>query len=384
MKTDDRFHSSAATLLAHAGGVDGPYGSIVPVISPATTFVRDPQYQLPDDAYIYSRSGTPNWRMVEALLTELEGGFDSHLFSSGLAAATVLFQTLAPGNRVVIPDAMYHGLRDWLEGFCANWGIEIGYYRAGDTDSLCSSVNQAATHIVWVETPSNPTWEVTDIELAARIAHAANALCVVDSTVATPLITRPLDLGADFVVHSATKYLNGHSDVLGGVVVAARDCQTWRRISQLRTGGGAVLGAFEAWLLLRGLRTLDVRLERAVSNAGALAAFLVDHPGVEKVLYPGLASHPGHAVACRQMRGGFGAMLSILVAGDADRARRVAGATRLFRPATSLGGVESLIEHRATVEGPNSPVPKNLLRLSVGIESQQDLVSDIDQALRGT
>lgn len=379
---EHKHRTSAATLLAHAGGVDGPYGGIVPAISPGTTFVRDQGYELEDEGYSYSRSGTPNWGMVERLLTELEGGFDSRLFSSGVAAAAVMFQTLSPGDRVVVPDAMYHGLRDWLDGFCGNWGIGIARYRAGDADSLRSCVAAAATRIVWVETPSNPTWEVTDIALAASIAHESGALCVVDSTVATPLITRPLDLGADFVVHSATKYLNGHSDVLGGVVVAARDCETWRKLVYLRTGGGAVAGAFEAWLLLRGLRTLDVRLERAVSNAGALAAFLDGHPGVERVLYPGLASHPGHEIACRQMRGGFGAMLSLLVDGDDIRARHVAASTRVFRPATSLGGVESLIEHRASIEGPNSPVPRNLLRLSVGIESARDLIDDIDQALR--
>ncbi len=369
------------TRLAHAGGTRSADGGVVPSIGVSTTFARDADYTLPTGVASYLRSGAANWRDVETLVAALEGGFDARLFSSGLAASTVLFQALAPGDHVVVPDVMYHGLRDWLRDFCARWGVAWATYRAGDIDSLSGAMEDGRTKLVWVETPANPTWEVTDIAAAADITHRAGAMCAVDSTVATPLLTRPLELGADFVVHSATKSLNGHSDVLAGLVVAARDSDTWRRVGELRTGGGAVAGPFESWLLLRGLRTLHLRVERACRNAAGLAAFLDSHPRVSKVLYPGLESHPGHAVAARQMKGGFGSMLSILVEGDAATAKRVAGATRVFVPATSLGGVESLVEHRATVEGPHSPVPPNLLRLSVGIEAVGDLVEDIDRAL---
>ena len=370
-----------ATRLAHAGGARGASGGIVPDIGLSTTFARDADYALMPGTQSYVRAGTGGWRDVETLMTELEGGVDARLFASGLAASTVLFQALAPGDGVVVPDIMYHGLRDWLSDFCKRWGVPCETYRAGDLASLDAAVRVRPTRLVWVETPANPTWDVTDIAAAADIAHRAGAWCAVDSTVATPILTRPLALGADFVVHSATKSLNGHSDVLAGIVVAGQDGEYWQRVGELRTGNGAVAGAFEAWLLLRGLRTLHLRVASACDNAATLAAFLDRHPRVRRVLYPGLESHPGHPVAARQMQGGFGAMLSILVDGEADTARRVAGATRVFVPATSLGGVESLIEHRASVEGPNSPVPGNLLRLSVGIEAIDDLVGDLDRAL---
>ncbi len=382
MNDQKRSPFGTATLLAHGGDHSaGIYGDIVPPVYPGTTFVRNTDYSLKNDQFSYSRSGTPNWAPVEQLLTELEGGHDALLFASGLAAATVIFQTLSPMDHVVIPTAMYHGLRDWLQDFCARWGIGVSEYKAGDLVSLERVLQPGSTKIVWVETPANPTWEITDIKSASGLAHGAGAVCVVDSTVATPILTRPVSLGADFVVHSATKYLNGHSDVLGGIIVAAAESDRWQNVRGLRTGGGAVLGPFESWLLLRGMRTLDIRLERACNNAQRLADHFVSHKSVEAVLYPGLETHPGHEIAARQMSGGFGAMMSILVRGDATRSRKVAGATRIFRPATSLGGVESLIEHRATVEGVNSPVPQNLLRLSIGIETEDDLVDDLEQAL---
>ncbi|GJL82334.1 MAG: cystathionine gamma-synthase [marine bacterium B5-7] len=372
-----------ATLLSHAGDpILDDLGSIVPAISPATTFVRDANYNLKDSQYSYLRSGTPNWRTFETLMTRLEGGFDSRLFASGMAAASSVFQGLLPGDHIVIPHVMYHGLRDWLRDFTERWRLTISEYKAGDIGSLRSTVAARPTALVWVETPANPSMEITDIAAAVDVAHGAGAMCAADSTLSTPLVTRPIDFGVDFVMHSATKYLNGHSDVLGGIVTCARDSDWWNAIVEHRTGGGAVAGTFEAWLLVRGMRTLDVRLARAMENAAALADHLQHDDAVEAVLYPGLPSHPGHDVACAQMRGGFGAMLSILVRGDADAARRVAGATRVFMPATSLGGVESLIEHRASVERPDSPVPKNLLRLSIGIESASDLIDDLTQALR--
>jgi cystathionine gamma-synthase len=237
--------------------------------------------------------------------------------------------------------------------------------------------------MVWIETPANPTWDVTDIAAAAELAHAAGARLAVDSTVATPLLTRPLALGADFVFHSATKYLNGHSDVIAGVLVAGEDDEQWQAVRFQRAFGGAILGPMEAWLLLRGMRTMHLRVQRSSQSAMTIARELEGHGRISRVLYPGLESHPGHAIARRQMQGGFSGMLSVLVDGDAAVARGVAGRTRVFVPATSLGGVESLIEHRATVEGPNSPVAPNLLRLSVGIEDVADLIADLDQALDG-
>ncbi len=371
----------AATLLAHGGMPEaGRAGPVVPEIQPSTTFARDSDYRLEEPGG-YLRSGTGNWQRVEELMCRLEGAAAARLYASGLAAATAPFQVLAPGDRVVVPDRMYHGLRDWLTEFCGRWGIGLASYPAGDIDGMAAVLASEPARLVWVETPANPTWEVTDIAAAADLVHRAGALCAVDSTVATPLLTRPVDLGADLVVHSATKYLNGHSDVLGGVLLTARKDASWDSIAAQRTGNGAVMGVFEAWLLLRGLRTLDLRIERACDNAMAIARHFADDPRVAAVHYPGLPDHPGHRVAARQMSGRFGAMLSLRVRGGAQAALRVAGATVLFRPATSLGGVESLVEHRASVEGPGSPVPADLLRLSVGIESIDDLLADLDRAL---
>jgi cystathionine gamma-synthase len=276
---------------------------------------------------------------------------------------------------------MYHGLRDWLIQFCENWKVDIDYFDATVDGALASAIKPGRTRIVWIETPANPTWDVTDIAAAADLAHAAGARLAVDSTVATPLLTRPLALGADFVFHSATKYLNGHSDVIAGVLVAKEDGDQWQAVRFQRTFGGAILGPMEAWLLVRGMRTMHLRVQRSSESAMIIARELEGHGRISRVLYPGLESHPGHAIARRQMQGGFSGLLSVLVDGDAAATRAVAARTRVFVPATSLGGVESLIEHRATIEGPNSPVAPNLLRISVGIENVADLIADLDQAL---
>jgi cystathionine gamma-synthase len=278
---------------------------------------------------------------------------------------------------------MYHGLRDWLMHFCETWKVDIDYFDATVDGALESAIKAGRTRLVWIETPANPTWDVTDIAAAAKLAHGAGARLAVDSTVATPLLTRPLELGADFVFHSATKYLNGHSDVIAGVLAARKDDEQWQAVRFQRAFGGAILGPMEAWLLLRGMRTLHLRVQRACESAMAIARRLEGHGRVSRVLYPGLESHPGHGIARRQMQGGFSGMMSILVDVDGAATRAVATRTRVFVPATSLGGVESLIEHRATVEGPNSPVPPNLLRLSVGIENVADLIADLEQALDG-
>jgi cystathionine gamma-synthase len=361
--------------------LDPENGAIVPAIQTATTYARGADYEPVAEGITYGRDRNPTYLQAERVLAELEGGADALLFSSGLAAATALFQTLKPGDHVVAPVIMYHGLRDWLNHFTGTWNLDMDFFDVDAPGALEAAIRPGQTRLVWVETPANPTWQVTDIAEAARLAHAVGARLGVDSTVATPLLTRPLELGADFVFHSATKYLNGHSDLIAGALVAAEDDEQWQAVRFQRVHGGAVPGAFEAWLLLRGMRTLHLRVQRACENAMAIARHLQGHQHVVGVFYPGLEDHPGHDIARRQMQGGFGGMLSMLVDGDAERARQVAVSTRVFVPATSLGGVESLIEHRATVEGPASPIPPNLLRLSVGIEHIDDLLTDLDQAL---
>ncbi len=373
---------SPETLLAQAMHYLEPVnGGIVPGVQMATTYARDQDYELRAPGISYGRDKNPTYLVAEQVVAELEGGAGALLFSSGLAAAAALFHTLKPGDHVVAPVIMYHGLRDWLIQFCENWKVDIDYFDATVDGALASAIKPDRTRIVWIETPANPTWDITDIAAAADLAHAAGARLAVDSTVATPLLTRPLALGADFVFHSATKYLNGHSDVIAGVLVAKEDDDQWQAVRFQRTFGGAILGPMEAWLLLRGMRTMHLRVQRSSESAMIIARELEGHGRISRVLYPGLESHPGHAVARRQMQGGFSGLLSVLVDGDAAATRAVAARTRVFVPATSLGGVESLIEHRATVEGPNSPVAPNLLRISVGIENVADLIADLDQAL---
>jgi cystathionine gamma-synthase len=372
-----------ATRLAHGGcSPEAATGAVVPPIYPSTTFARGPDYELPAD-FVYARYGTPNGRMVENLVAELDGGADSLLFSSGLAAMTALFETVPSGAHVVAPRVMYHGGQDWLRRISERRAIGLTLYEPAERGDLEAALRPGETAIVWIESLLNPSWEVVDIEATASLTHEAGARLAVDSTVSPPVTTRPIDLGADIVMHSATKYLNGHSDVLAGVLTTARDDEAWAEIRTIRTLQGGVPGAFEAWLLLRGMRTLALRFERASSNALFIAEALVSHDAVETVLYPGLASHPTHEVARRQMTGGYGGMMSLLLHGGADAARTVARSTRVFLPATSLGGVESLIEHRATVEGPHSVVPPNLLRLTVGIEDPEDLLADLCRALDG-
>ncbi len=369
------------TLAAQAQHfIDPVTGAVVPPIHPSTTFARDEGYQLIAGAG-YARDDNPTYRGAEALLARLEGGADALLFASGMAAATTVFQALtAPGAHVVAQRMMYWGLRSWLTGFAAQWQVEVTFVDASDPAALAAAIQPGRTRLVWIETPANPTWETVDIAAAAAAAHAAGALLVVDSTVATPVLTRPLEHGADLVMHSATKALNGHGDVVAGALVGARRDDTWTRLRAARHDAGAILGAFEAWLLLRGMRTLYPRVRLAAATALELASRLGGHPGVARVRYPGLPGDPGHAVAARQMRGGFGSMLSIQV-GSAARALAVAGRLHVFTRATSLGGTESLIEHRASVEPPDSPVPPDLLRLSIGLEDVDDLWDDLRAAL---
>jgi cystathionine gamma-synthase len=359
------------------GWLDPASNGVIPSIQPSTTYARDEAYEKGG----YTRDENPTYEQTEALIAALEQGPAALLFSSGMAAATTALLALSPGDHVIAPTVMYFGLRKWLNEVGRHWGLEVDFVPPGDISAIAAAIRPGATKLVWIETPCNPTWEITDIAAAANVAHAAGAKLAVDSTVATPVLTRPLALGADLVMHSATKFLNGHSDVLAGVLVTARDDAWWQRIHSLRYQNGGMLGPFETWLLLRGMRTLYLRVERSCASALAIAEHFKDDRRLVEVLYPGLPEHRGHAIAAAQMTGGFCGVLSIRVAGGAEAALAVAKAVKVFVPATSLGGVESLIEHRATAEGEESPVPADLLRLSVGIEDTGDLITDLDQAL---
>jgi cystathionine gamma-synthase len=370
-----------ATRVAQAlGAVDRGTGALVPPVHTSTTYVRDRDYKLPG-SWSYGRPDNPTVEAAEAVLASIEGGVGALLFASGTAAFTTVFQALKPGDHVVAPREMYWALRTWLLELLQPWGVAVDLVDMTDLRAVAAAMRPGQTKVVWIETPANPNWIVTDIAAVADIAHRAGAIVGVDSTAATPVLTRPIEHGADIVMHSATKYLNGHSDVLAGALIAASDDALWQRIGRLRWANGGILGGFEAWLLLRGLRTLVVRVQQASRSAQAIAEHCLGHSAVAQVLYPGLGNDPGHAIARRQMSGGFGGMLSIRVKGGREAALAVAGRLQLFARATSLGGVESLVEHRASIEGPNSPVPADLLRLSVGIESVSDLIADLDQAL---
>ncbi|QJE73503.1 aminotransferase class I/II-fold pyridoxal phosphate-dependent enzyme [Aerophototrophica crusticola] len=374
---------SPETWLARAlGRHDEATHGVVPGIHPATTFLREGDLSYP--GLVYARPDNPTFTAAEQLLSQLEGAQESILFGSGMAAATAVFQTLRPGDHVVGPTVMYWALRRWLKGYCEQFGIALTLVDMADTDAIAAAVVPGKTQVVWVETPANPTWSITDLSAAADIAHKAGAVLAVDNTVPTPLLTRPIEHGADIVMHAATKYLNGHSDVVMGTLSCARaDHPAWQAMKAVRRDIGGIPGPFEAWLLLRGMRTLALRVERACGTAMKVANHFHGHARVAEVLYPGLPSHPGHAVAARQMTGGFGGMLSIRVAGGGPASVEAAARLRLWTRATSLGGVESLVEHRASVEGPDSPCPPDLLRLSCGIESADDLIADLEQALAG-
>jgi len=369
------------TLAAQAGGhIDAETGAIVPPIHIATTFERDPDNQY-GRGYCYGRSDNATVRQGEAVLKALEGGAEALLFASGMAAATAAFLALPRPAHVVAPEVMYWGLRKWLLEDAPSLGITATLVDATSTAATTAAIRPGATRLVWLETPANPTWDITDIAAVVRAAHAAGALVGVDSTVATPVLTRPIEHGADVVMHAATKYLNGHSDVVAGVLVFAQADDFAARAAAVRKNLGAILGPFEAALLIRGLRTLHLRVRHQSAMAMRIAAHFANDPRIEAVLYPGLPGSPGHDVARRQMDGGFSGMLSVRVKGGEARAIRTAAAVKVWKRATSLGGVESLIEHRASIEGPTTPCPADLLRLSVGVEHVDDLIADLEQAL---
>ncbi len=371
------------TIAAHAlRAIDAATGAIVPPIYMSSTYARDGNY-LPKLKENYVRNGSPTLWQAEEAIAALERGAGALLFASGMAAISTLTETLPHGAHVVAPDVMYYGTRDWLKRLEGLGRIELTLFEPRKEGALAASLRHGRTDLVWIETPLNPTWDVIDIEAAANAAHAAGAILAVDATATAAVTTRPLNLGADIVFHSATKYLNGHSDVLAGVLVAKEADIRWNDIAALRTKMGSPLPPMECWLLMRGMRTLFVRYRQCSANALAIARHFENHPKVERLLYPGLASHDGHAIAVRQMTDGFGGMMSMLVKGGFDDAKRLCTRLRVVVPATSLGGVESLAEHRKSVEGPTSPVPDNLVRFSIGIEHVDDLIADIGQALAG-
>jgi cystathionine gamma-synthase len=369
------------TIAAQALGLIEPTTkAVVPPVHLATTYVRDPDNQY-RAGYAYGRPDNATTRHAETVLAALEEGHAAALFGSGMAAATAIVLALPAPAHIVASQVMYWAFRHWLAGEAPRLGHRVDFVDSSDLAAMAAAIKPGTTKLVYIETPGNPLWTITDIAAVAAIAHAAGALLAVDSTVATPVLTRPLRLGADLVMHSASKYLNGHSDVIAGAVVAAQPGEAWERVKTVRTQLGAIIGPFEAWLLLRGLRTLDVRVKTQAATALTIATRLAGDARVSHVLYPGLAQHPGHAVAARQMGGGYGGMLSIRVKGGERAAIATAAQVRLWKRATSLGGVESLIEHRASVEGPGSPCPPDLLRLSVGLEDPDDLMNDLAQAL---
>ena len=373
---------SVATIAAQAGGyIDAASGGVVPPIQPSTTFARDRSYQPHPTGNIYARDDNDVGRIAEALLAQLDNAEATLLFPNGMAAIAAVFRALPGGATVLVQSQIYWGTTKWLREFCARRSvtlIEADLSDIGQAQSLCA---QHQPDLVFIETPSNPWLRTTDIALVAEATHAAGGRLVVDATAATPILTRALDFGADIVMHSATKGINGHSDVLAGVLATNAPADPhWQAIAIDRHDAGAVIGSFEAWLLIRSIRTLPLRVERMSQNAQAVAEFLQSHDAVAQVFYPGLPDFEGHSVAKRQMAGGFGSLLSFCVKGGAVEALRVAGRLNLFHRATSLGGVESLVEHRHTIE-PHTGIPESLLRLSIGIEDVQDLCADLEQAL---
>ncbi len=367
------------TLAVHAGhAIDPSTGAVTPPIHLSTTFEREADGSFPR-GYIYARTNNPNRMALEECLCALEGGAAAAAFASGSAATMSVFQALVPGDHVIAPADAYHGTARLLREVFAPWGLETTFVDVTDPARVQQAI-RPHTKLVWIETPSNPLLKVTDITGIAELAHGAGALCVCDNTWATPILQRPFELGADLSVHATTKYLGGHSDVTGGVVIAKVEDEFFQRVRRLQVQTGAVPSPFDCWLVLRGIRTLPYRMRAHSENAMKVAGFLSHHAGVEVVHYPGLKGHAGHDIAARQM-GGFGGMASFQVKGDRDTAMGVAARVRVFTRATSLGGTESLIEHRASIEGPGTRTPDNLLRLSIGLEHADDLIEDLARAL---
>jgi len=370
------------TTAVHAGREPDPAtGALREPIQLSTTFERGADGSYPH-GYSYSRSGNPNRATLEQAVAALERGSDAVAFASGSAATLAAFTLGVPRGRIVCSSDCYHGTAKQLREILPQWGVHAEFVDTTDLGAVECALEPGAS-LLWVETPSNPLLRVSDLAALAELAHARGALLGCDNTFASPVMQQPFAHGADLVMHSSTKYLGGHSDVLGGIVVVREAGPVLTRLREFQSTGGGVPSPFDCWLLLRSLATLPLRVRAQSANAAAVARFLESDPRVERVHYPGLESHPGHALAARQMLGGFGAVVSMQVPGGAADALAVVSRVRLFTRATSLGGVESLIEHRASIEGPLSQTPPNLIRMSVGLEHPTDLVADLDQALAG-
>ena len=373
---------SLSTKIAQALHYNDPdTGSVIPPIEHTATYSRDKNYE-PRKAYWYRRDGNKTTQIAEEIIAELENADMSLLFSSGMSACTAVLEMLPPNAHIVAPRVMYHGVLAQIQNFSSKNRIHVDFYNAGDLTSMKEIIKIGVTQLVWVETPNNPNWEVTDIVEASKIAHEAKAKLIVDATATPPTMTKSLDLGADISFHSATKYLNGHSDVSAGVLSFKKANKVWESLYNIRKLQGTVLNSQDAFLLIRGLRTLFLRVEKNSQNAMILAKHFESHNYVETVLYPGLESHPNHKTAKSQTNGQYGGMLSIVVKGSEADAINVVRNCKVFYPATSLGGVESLIEHRKTVSGEDFPVNERLIRISVGIEDPLDLINDLEQALQ--
>jgi cystathionine gamma-synthase len=367
------------TLAVRAGhAVDPTTGAVTPPIHLSTTFEREPDGSY-RQGHVYARTSNPNRQMLETLLAQLEGGASAVAFASGSAATHAVLQALAPGDHVLVPEDAYYGTLRLVREVFAPWGLQSDACDMSDLGAVERRL-RPTTKALWVETPSNPLLRVVDIAALATLAHGVGARCVVDNSWATPLLQRPLDLGADVAMHSTTKYLGGHSDLMGGALIVRTDDDHAARLRALQGLGGAIPSPFDCWLLMRGIRSLAWRMRGHCANALAVARFLADHPAIEAVHYPGLPSHPGHDIATRQMKY-FGGMLRIQLRGGERAALDLTTRLKCFTRATSLGGPESLIEHRASVEGPTTISPRNLLRISVGLENAEDLIEDLETAL---
>ncbi len=368
------------TIAVHAGRETDPgTGALREPIHLSTTFERGPDGDYPH-GHNYTRNSNPNRNSLERAIAALEGGTEAVAFASGSAATLAAFSLAAPGGRIVCSADCYHGTAKQLRGLLAGFGIGAEFVDTTDTAAVARALEVPAS-MLWVETPSNPLLKVSDIAALSRLARQCGALLACDNTFASPVLQRPFDFGADLVMHSTTKYLGGHSDVLGGVLVAREKGPALERLRDFQSTTGGVPSPFDCWLVLRSLATLPLRVRAQSANAATIARFLDADRRVERVHYPGLENHSGHALAAKQMPDGFGSVVSFQVPGGAAQAMAVAARAQIFTRATSLGGVESLIEHRASMEGPHSHTPQNLLRLSIGVENVSDLVADMDQAL---
>lgn len=370
-----------STAAIHVGTVEDASRSVAMPLVLSTTFERGDDGLSFPGSYIYSRDDTPNRRALEQKLAVLEGGVECITFASGLASVMGVVQSLGAGSHVIVPDDIYYHIRNILGKLYEQWHISYSLVDMTDTNAVRNAI-QPNTKLIWIETPSNPRLKITDIQAIVEIAQARNILTACDNTWATPYFQLPLEMGVDISMHATTKYLGGHTDILGGALIFKEKSATYEFIRSYQKIGGAVPSPFDCWLLCRSLATFHVRMPVHAQNAQLLAEYLSEHPKIEQVLYPGLPSDPHHAVASKQMTGGFGGMLSIIVKGGQAEALKIAQSLKLFKHATSLGGVESLIEHRRSVEGVLSQSPDNLLRISVGLEAVSDLVDDFREALK--